>query len=388
MGKGYMGKGHMGKGHTLEEVGPIIGGLLLSESNANMIIKHILMRSTSLVFKIILLFGGMIATSANGYSQTSQTQLISPNKIWEYIENKWTSSSDPQYPADNIMQVISKIRYEFGDTEDAYGKTYSRWILKDIESWCVVQWWEDPGADAPDFDYASYTGPYEHFSDWTHEFREIGEPVALIREEDGKVYKLLDDEDLIYYHDRKLEDITAQPGEELLLFDITANYKQSFQMLGDGLYVCTGLVADVFDYNDMGQNLRGIGVVTDYGWAQVSKGSIEEMWENKDFLNSMQTKFLEGIGVVSGGTLTDAYIRPLVLPTCLCYSLTDLLRVTDNNTTIYENPQAIPEISAIRDIKSDIKSSNSVIYDLFGREIMHPQPGTVYIRNGKKFVGK
>lgn len=352
------------------------------------------MRSSLLVFKKILLVGGLIAPSVTSYAQNSQTRLIAPNKIWEYIENKWTSSSDPQYPADNIMQVISKIRYEFGDTEDVCGKTYSQWILKDIESWSVVRWWVYPGADDPDFDYSSYPDSQEQFSDWTHEFREIEETVALIREEDGKVYKLLDGENLLHYHDGRLEEKVAQSGEEILLYDITANYRQSFQMLGDDLYVCTGWAANVFDYNDYGQNLRGIGVVTDYGWAQTNgaygqpQGNIEDMWEDENFLKFNQTKFIEGIGVVSGGILTEAYLRPILLPTCYCYSLTDLLRVTDNNTTIYEDPKAIPEISAISSIKSDFKSSDAIIYDLLGREIIDPQPGTVYIRNGKKFVAK
>ncbi|MDE6231381.1 MAG: hypothetical protein K2M37_07155 [Muribaculaceae bacterium] len=52
---------------------------------------------------------------------------------------------------------------------------------------------------------------------------------------------------------------------------------------------------------------------------------------------------------------------------------------------IYEGKNIeVPSFAGLAD--TGIEAEHPVIYDLFGREIADPQPGTVYIRNGRKFV--
>lgn len=352
------------------------------------------MKQPSFLFKIILICGCVFYTTIITHALTHKSKLIAPDKVWEYIQENWSKSNDPQYPSDNVMRTISKFRYQFEDTEESFGKSYSQWVLKDIESWSCVTWWEDPGEGDPDFDYSSYKGEYEHHSEWIHEFREINETIALIREENGKVYTLIDTDEVIKYQDHVLVDIQPIPGDEAILYDMSAEYNQSFPILGENLYLCEAFLTDAFDYIYDNMSFRGIGIVTDYGWAQsysnygFSQGTLEEMWSCTDFLKNSQTKFIEGIGVISGGTLTDAYLYPYALPTCYCYSLTYLLRVSEQDTIIYENSEVLPDVAALKHPDVANMDRGNKIYDLMGRDIRDPQPGTVYIRGGKKYVAR
>ena len=48
--------------------------------------------------------------------------------------------------------------------------------------------------------------------------------------------------------------------------------------------------------------------------------------------------------------------------------------------------EAFNVANSIRETKDATQIAKAHVYDLFGREIADPQPGTVYIRNGRKFV--
>ena len=44
--------------------------------------------------------------------------------------------------------------------------------------------------------------------------------------------------------------------------------------------------------------------------------------------------------------------------------------------------------AGIGDIQTDLNDSEAPLYDLLGREITNPQPGTIYVRDGKKILHK
>ena len=103
-------------------------------------------------------------------------------------------------------------------------------------------------------------------------------------------------------------------------------------------------------------------------------------------------KIIEGIGLNQGGCLAYAtFVRPASYPIDPYYDSSwehlILYEVTDvDGNPVYKNPN--PWLSDCRTIADDDDQENKFekTYDLFGREVSDPQPGTVYIRGGKKFV--
>ena len=48
--------------------------------------------------------------------------------------------------------------------------------------------------------------------------------------------------------------------------------------------------------------------------------------------------------------------------------------------------EAFNVANSMKELADVLQTNDGPVYDLFGREIADPQPGTVYIRNGRKFV--
>ena len=57
------------------------------------------------------------------------------------------------------------------------------------------------------------------------------------------------------------------------------------------------------------------------------------------------------------------------------------LTKADQNFLFYIN---LGSTSGLNEIKAD--HSNGTIYDLLGRPVNEPQPGNIYIQNGRKFI--
>ena len=49
---------------------------------------------------------------------------------------------------------------------------------------------------------------------------------------------------------------------------------------------------------------------------------------------------------------------------------------------------AVGDHSGIDGIGTEGGSENAVLYDLFGRKVTNPVPGTIYISNGRKVICK
>ena len=91
--------------------------------------------------------------------------------------------------------------------------------------------------------------------------------------------------------------------------------------------------------------------------------------------------WIEGIGCPTFFHIIEP--MPIVLPTG-GWSLR-LYECWQDDELIYSEA-AFKEATSMKEIVDGQEADNSHVYDLFGRKIADPQPGTVYIRNGKKFV--
>ncbi|MDE6231047.1 MAG: hypothetical protein K2M37_05460 [Muribaculaceae bacterium] len=89
--------------------------------------------------------------------------------------------------------------------------------------------------------------------------------------------------------------------------------------------------------------------------------------------------WIEGIG---SPTLDYLVYVPMVLPVG---HIPTLYECWQDDELIY-SVEAFNVANSIREMKDATQTANGHVYDLFGREISDPQPGTVYIRNGRKFV--
>ncbi|MDE6231392.1 MAG: hypothetical protein K2M37_07215 [Muribaculaceae bacterium] len=107
------------------------------------------------------------------------------------------------------------------------------------------------------------------------------------------------------------------------------------------------------------------------------------------FYPTLNIKFIESIGITTLGCynymVTDlpngfsTYNSPFILELLELYSVTN-----SAGEIIYGNPV----VSGGIDTLSEKLQTQEKTYDLFGREVRDPQPGTVYIRGGKKFVAR
>lgn len=92
---------------------------------------------------------------------------------------------------------------------------------------------------------------------------------------------------------------------------------------------------------------------------------------------------IEGIGSIWGGTL----FAPVADKT----EYTDSApRIVFNNLYDSEGnvlfPGADKKVAGMETVSGDDRANDSRIYDLNGREIRNPEPGTVYIQGGRKHV--
>lgn len=173
--------------------------------------------------KIFLFF--TLSISSPFFSHASS--LISEDKIWEYYRNYYENTHHRSF-----------MRYKFEGTEERYGKIYHRWVLKDeiLES-LVWNHWDDP---------KSYEQEIIH-----HDVT-----VALLREEDNRVFLLLDpnesyysfiankdayqigegsvlkisDDESHYFGEAFLTPYSSSEGEEIILYDFS-NSGQSYETL-------------------------------------------------------------------------------------------------------------------------------------------------------------
>ena len=94
-----------------------------------------------------------------------------------------------------------------------------------------------------------------------------------------------------------------------------------------------------------------------------------------------QIKIVEGVGSLSG-----LLPFPLAISTVIGYNRTyyNLLSVRDTSgNVIYQSP-----LAGIEDVVTETNEKPTSIYDLYGKAVKKPLPGSIYIVDGKKILYK
>ena len=324
---------------------------------------------TLIGFLLILCF------KANAESNFS---LIDENKVWEYVTHTFYTST------------LEK--YIFAGTEVVDNQTYHKLTLIRRTS-------------------------YDNFS----EDIEITEPnnvIALLREtEDGKVYKLIEEGTYREFDGEKKilsKNIFVNTPMEILLYDFKAahaKFSSCISLFMEDQILVNNILANcrVSRKEKMKINNQYVDKLIlsadVYPWCMEymigpflqdqeyigNPNYIDENYKDSPYYDSQTAiQYIEGIGNIGGGDMINIHpFNPLFLTS----GLHDYCRQTLNNVynsdgeIIYKGANySFPTYASITDLG---KQANDLrIFDLFGREISNPLPGTIYIRNGKKFIAK
>lgn len=208
--------------------------------------------------------------------------------------------------------------------------------------------------------------------------------LMLMREEDARVYVLFDDDFINRYH-IYLYDRPELKDTDFMIYDFNLKKGDTFETLiscklmpydDDHLEIETRQVGEVTTIDINGHKLRVQQLLEEDG------GDTPLFWDDK---------VIEGFGPYS---YSDWFFANYVAPTGdYFYSKNEFGSVTDKNTdevliNVEMVKQALRAVG-VHDVQEEnVAAGDGKTYDMMGREIKNPQPGTICIRNGRKVVVK
>ncbi len=228
-----------------------------------------------------------------------------------------------------------------------------------------------------------FDSPVELYGKMYHPLKdrrsESGEVFAYMRQEGNKVYILIDGESVIPpFETMSGEEFAA--GDELLLYDFDAK-------TGDEYW--SPSVSDSMTMPYIEALVRV--TVTNVDTILVNGVLRKRLMTKANGGGSPEINIVEGIGPSRG------YMHiPLYGPLCTCQHTTDAfvkdIVDAEGNVIFKAADFDAPAYSAgVPEVGFDTGGTRIVdnkMYDLNGREIRNPLPGTVYIQNGEKHVAK
>ena len=226
-----------------------------------------------------------------------------------------------------------------------------------VWEYCV----SDVAAHTEKFIRYGFKGITEKYGHTYHNLTDLdnGSTVALMREEDYRVWILLD-EGMMDYEGK--DPIEIAPGTEGLLYDFSSGMFDTRKMV----YCSTPETEAPY----------GRLYFIDRKVPHVEIGANDRLVINPtDVLPG-------GLSVQGVGTLSGTLCRPSTGTNRVNIRLNNLYDAEGNIIYKGENKAGVEEITA------EERMEDSRMFDLMGREIRNPLPGTVYIQNGKKFIAR
>ncbi len=262
--------------------------------------------------------------------------MIREGRVWKY---KSSGGLTPDVKGDYIIHHFIR----FGGEVSVNGYTYRRNVI---------------------FRKMKYLHDWETDSRTLVEDLELNQTVCFMREEVGKVYTLASSKDL---------SCVTNIGEDTsdyydaLMYDWTKKDGDTWDYLGLSVEASPIVVRDKTPVKIEGEECR---VITFDGQSNID--------------------FVEGIGTTYNGSIGKFTIF-LVSATYWVndyepgyQSILECVYDADGEV-IYGHDSPVGVKLAGADTES---KQSGVIYDLMGRRVDSPQPGSVYVRDGKKFVGR
>ena len=283
-------------------------------------------------------------SSATGNPRT-YVPTVREDRVWCYWGHR-----GPMY--DDLLHYI-----HFAGTVEVGGKTYHKGILfKTVKYDYVV-------------DQNAYTVAEETDRSVT---------MYYLREEDGKIYQLQHSDDTGYPYR-----VTGSLPENLNPDDYCEGILYDWSLMEGDVFV-PEIDCDGGYYGDM---------VVEYGDNITVDGEECRVMGFSSFppFSVNEYPFIEGIGCTFNGTVGHYYFDMLAggggsdsVPEIDSY-----LQCVYNGEGKLIYGEEVKLADGVNDIITDkADDTEAQVYDLMGRRVTNPLPGSVYIRNGRKFIGK
>lgn len=320
------------------------------------------MRQNKFNFIIFFIVIFVITFSAEGV-----VKMIRSNRIWVY--NGFTM----KYDDGEYYDLGARHFYRFGEQLTINNKEYTSFELYKTQYFKMKPFPDDNQIDS------IYT------------VMRADSPKYYIREdESGSVYVLGEESEP---NEIRITSVCDQDSEhnyvDCALYNFNAPDGSLMPGVGiDGNYIQGDLCAQY--YNETieidGEACRQY----DIAWANLDK---EKDYNFKEHcINGFG--FIEGIGITSNGCLADYEIffeasfvgKNEFFPGQ--YSYLDGIFDENENPIFIFSTRLSKYLSEYKPSQNDLNLGESKVYDLYGRQITTPLPGTVYIRDGKKCISR
>ena len=291
-----------------------------------------------------------------GYRECEE--MVSLDKIWGYL-------FDGKYMPPMSAFLLEDVY--FADTAEFNGKTYYRLV----------------SADRPEAD-----GYYLRQDGKKVYLRLSGHIMNLLKENPPGEYHSYKDEyseelkcwfeSLKEGDDYLVYDFDAKPGDKIPAIAFgNASPKKYWDFMDLPLLMGTTLV-----YNTI---LESEEILVNGIWRTRQKYSNNAVPDNGEYGSTFYA--VEGVGFMNGNLLfPESGIHKASVDSCQ-YKFNHVR--TKNWTYLFEERDVTASVIEVRDNSELHESKTSeAIYDLMGRQIKEPAPGQVFIRNGRKFIGR
>ncbi|MDE7414657.1 MAG: hypothetical protein K2N05_12830 [Muribaculaceae bacterium] len=311
-------------------------------------------RFFTIITTIIIIF--------QGHSKT----IMAPDLVWEYYD-----FYTPGYTYDRVILE----RYNLAN--DSPGEE-GDFIWKNVSNREWIRYRSNGG-------YWEYNGEPQ-----------LSYPAPKIKEEDGKVWIIITPEyakihglyEYVISNDTyKRKEVELKEDLPVILYDFEAKVGDRYPTIILGNLLTTANVVETSFRDDILDGVKQVRILTDFTMQYFDiKWEPDSEW--LDELNHFTVGYVEKIGNITSGTFTDLnpyYDDNTGLKEYAVY----INNIYDSEGNIVYKGRNFDGEASIYDLSIDsIDKNDSLLYDLHGRVVTNPQPGSIYIRGGKKFVAK
>lgn len=327
--------------------------------------------------KLLLLsiFFSVVAMAISG--EENKRLLINHDLIWTYHNQVTLQNTEDRDKY--VASLHSFYRYGFGNTVEKYGKEYTEWKLLGITRR------EELTSLAAGHDIILKDSTVE----------EMDSVVAYMREEDSKVYMLINyTGGRFYKYSQKVErnvKYVPEEGEEAVLFDFSIGIGETYNSIYGG-NTLTGMNGTTIEETLVnGEPAKMFYVMKDSDRWHFEKYNEKEIpWPymvSSNLVKAWGFGYVEGIGSINPGGMTGwiDYVTNFLdsqNPAEVLYKVHD----NSGNEIFFNDPWN--SYAGMTDVRTYQVPGSGIMYDLHGIRVTNPQRGNIYIRDGKKFVYK
>ena len=282
--------------------------------------------------------------------------MIREDRVWEYWEGNLQMFVD---------QDVTVSQYRFDGTRDVDGHSYN--ILKRTKQ---VTWTSEAKSDI------IHPAAEPVVDDSAVE-------VALLREENGMIWMHRPDDrkmvNLVYNETTHNLESIENNDNEVVIYNYCAQPEEAV----------TANIFSPYEFTDQQISLMSY-TVGNSSWEYMPKmGYFNHFTASETHTHDNTFHFVSGVGNAGDGTFFGPmFIDALPDNGQTAFAWFNNQYDLDGNVVFEGRGMEIPKFEGVSAVASDAGNGDNRMYDLMGREISNPLPGTIYIRGGRKYVAR